>query len=211
MAKRFIIIAGALILIAAVLGGTIGSSKRLRRTVAIGGPVNDRPAEEIEKRLQRGRFYSFCQLRRRNRLREGHPGCRAGNAYHARSPLTYFPFNEFKKLKEDQDSRFYGIGVTIVQHRDGVYIQSAVENTPAARLGLRYGDRILEVDGKDARAWSSEQVSKNVRGSLGKPVTIKVDRAGSEAPWISRWSGMRYRCLQFAMPTWCDRELVTLV
>ena len=72
MAKRFIIIAGALILIAAVLGGTIGSSKRLRRTVAIGGPVNDRPAEEIEKRLQRGRFYSFCQLRRRNRLREGH-------------------------------------------------------------------------------------------------------------------------------------------
>ena len=77
---------------------------------------------------------------------------------------AYFPYSEFKKLKEDQDSRFYGIGVTIVQHRDGVYIQSAVEGTPAARLGLRYGDRILEVDGKDARDWSSEQVSKNVRG-----------------------------------------------
>jgi carboxyl-terminal processing protease len=85
-------------------------------------------------------------------------------------------------LKEDQDSRFYGIGVTIVQHRDGVYIQSAVENTPAARLGLRYGDRILEVEGKDAREWSSEQVSKQVRGARGEPVTLKVERAGSEAP-----------------------------
>ena len=49
MAKKFIIFAGVLILIAAVLGGTIGSSKRLRRTIAIGGPVNDKPAEEIEK------------------------------------------------------------------------------------------------------------------------------------------------------------------
>ena len=55
---------------------------------------------------------------------------------------AYFPYNEFKKLKEDQDSRFFGIGVTIVQHRDGVYIQSTVEGTLAARLGLKYGDRI---------------------------------------------------------------------
>jgi carboxyl-terminal processing protease len=47
---------------------------------------------------------------------------------------------------------------------------------------LKYGDRILEVDGKDAREWSSEQVSKNVRGGLGEPVTIKVERAGNEAP-----------------------------
>src|SRR5204863_4072234 len=86
---------------------------------------------------------------------------------------AYFPYSEFKKLKEDQDSRFYGIGVTIVQHRDGVYIQSAVDGTPAAKVGLKYGDRILEIDGKDARDWSSEQVSKNVRGALGEPVTLK--------------------------------------
>src|SRR4030095_3655633 len=95
---------------------------------------------------------------------------------------AYFSYSEFKKLKEDQDSRFYGIGVTIVQHRDGVYIQSAVDGTPAARRGLRYGDRILEVDGKDARDWSSEQVSKNVRGGKGEAVNIKVERAVAEAP-----------------------------
>ena len=95
---------------------------------------------------------------------------------------AYFSFSDSRKLKEDQDSRSYGIGVTIVQHRDGVYIQSAVEGTPAAKIGLKYGDKILEVDGKDARDWTSEQVSKNVRGGLGEPVTIKVDRAGSQAP-----------------------------
>ncbi len=97
------------------------------------------------------------------------------------------PYNEFKKLKEDQDSRFYGIGVTIVQHRDGVYISSAVEGTPAGRLGLRYGDRIVEVDGKSARDWTSEQVSKKVRGGRGEAVTIKVERAG--ALQYSLWEG----------------------
>src|SRR5262245_41344587 len=95
---------------------------------------------------------------------------------------NYFPYSEFKKLREDQDSRFYGIGVSIVQHRDGVYVQSTVEDTPAARVGLRYGDRILEVDGKDAREWDSAQVSKNVRGGLGEPVKLKVERAGSDTP-----------------------------
>ena len=95
---------------------------------------------------------------------------------------NYFSYSEFKKLKEDQDSRFYGIGVSIVQHRDGVYVQSTVDSTPASRVGLRYGDRIVEVDGKDAREWDSSQVSKNVRGALGEPVKLKVERAGSEAP-----------------------------
>jgi carboxyl-terminal processing protease len=95
----------------------------------------------------------------------------------------YFPRVEFNKLKEDQDSRLIGIGVTILRHRDGVYVQSAVEGTPAARAGLRYGDRIVEVDGKDARDWTSEQVSKNVRGERGEPVRVKIERAGSPTPF----------------------------
>ena len=93
---------------------------------------------------------------------------------------VYFPSAEFKKLKEDQASSFYGIGVQILRHDDGVYIQSVVENTPAARAGLRYGDRIVQVDDKDARDWSSEEVSKNVRGARGESVRLKVERAGEE-------------------------------
>ena len=95
---------------------------------------------------------------------------------------NFFTQSEFAKLKEDQGSRFIGVGITILQHRDGVYVQSAVEGTPAARAGLRYGDRIVEVDGKDARDWNSEQVSKNVRGERGEPVRLKIERAGVEAP-----------------------------
>ena len=92
----------------------------------------------------------------------------------------FFPSAEFKKLKEDQASSFYGIGVQILRHDDGVYIQSVVQGTPASRAGLSYGDRIIEVDGKDARDWTSEEVSRNVRGERGKEVLLKVERAGEE-------------------------------
>lgn len=94
---------------------------------------------------------------------------------------VYFSTTEFRKLKEDQASSFYGIGVQIRRHDDGVYIQSVVEGTPAARAGLRYGDRIVEVDGKDARDWSSDEVSKHVRGERSKAVELKVERTSEEA------------------------------
>jgi carboxyl-terminal processing protease len=94
----------------------------------------------------------------------------------------YFPRAEFTRLQQDQDSRFFGIGVSILQHRDGVYVQATVPDTPAARAGLRYGDRIVEVDGADAREWSSSEVSKRVRGETPEPVKIKVERAGSPSP-----------------------------
>ena len=182
MAKRFILIAGAIILVAAVVGGTIGSSRRLRRSVSEAGSVPDRTAEEIEKDYNEAVSTISSSYAGEIDYEKATQAAVQGMLSTLDPHSMYFPYNEFRKLKEDQDSRFYGIGVTIVQHRDGVYIQSAVENTPAAHLGLRYGDRILEVDGKDARDWPSEQVSKNVRGARGEPVTIKVDRAGSEAP-----------------------------
>ncbi len=94
---------------------------------------------------------------------------------------VFFPTVEFKKLKEDQASSFYGIGVQITRHDDGVYVQSVVDGTPASRAALRYGDRIVEVDGKDARDWTSDEVSKNVRGERGKDVKLKVERVGEEA------------------------------
>ncbi|MFL6467905.1 MAG: S41 family peptidase, partial [Pyrinomonadaceae bacterium] len=95
---------------------------------------------------------------------------------------SFFTREEFKKLSEEQASQFYGIGVTILQHRDGVYVQSIVPGTPADNAGLKYGDKILEVDGKDAVEWTSAEVSKNVRGERGSTVKVKVARVASNVP-----------------------------
>lgn len=95
---------------------------------------------------------------------------------------AFFTREEFRKLDEEQSSQFYGIGVSILQHRDGVYVQSVIPKTPAAEAGLRYGDRILKVDGKDALDWTSSEVSRNVRGERGTTVRLQIERATSPEP-----------------------------
>jgi len=182
ISKKFAVGALVVILAAAIFGGTIGSGRSLSSFSVSNTKNAYRVADEIEKDYNEAVATITSNYSGEIDHEKATQAAIQGMLSTLDPHSAYFPYNEFKKLKEDQDSRFYGIGVTIVQHRDGVYIQSAVEGTPAAKQGLKYGDRILEVDGKNARDWTSEQVSKNVRGSLGDPVTIKVERAGSEAP-----------------------------
>ena len=182
ISRKFAITAAFVILVAAIFGGTVGSARRFSSLTSIGAKNSYRVADEIERDYNEAVATITSNYSGDIDHEKATQAAIQGMLTTLDPHSAYFPYSEFKKLKEDQDSRFYGIGVTIVSHRDGVYIQSAVEGTPAAKIGLKYGDRILEVDGKDAREWSSEQVSKNVRGALGEPVTLKVERAGSEAP-----------------------------
>src|ERR1041385_4302772 len=76
---------------------------------------------------------------------------------------NYFNPQEYRRLMHDQESRFSGIGVSILRHRDGVYVQTPIEGTPAAKAGLRFGDRLVEVDGKDVRDWTTQGVSRAAR------------------------------------------------
>jgi carboxyl-terminal processing protease len=182
MSKPFTIIAAAVILLGAVFGGTIGGGRRIGSFTSTSAKNFSLVANEIGKDYNEAIATITTNYSGEIDHEKATQAAIQGMLSTLDPHSAYFPYHEFKKLKEDQDSRFYGIGVTIVRHRDGVYIQSAVEGTPAGKAGLRYGDRILEVDGKEARDWNSDQVSKNVRGALGEPVTLKIDRAGSQAP-----------------------------
>ena len=95
---------------------------------------------------------------------------------------NYFTKSDYERLRQDQESRFPGIGISILRHRDGVYVQSAVPGTPAARAGLRFGDLIAEVDGENARDWTTAQVARKVRGPRGETVRLTIERAGSPVP-----------------------------
>lgn len=95
---------------------------------------------------------------------------------------SFFSREELRKLDEEQASQFYGIGVSILQRRGGVYVQSVIPGTPADKAGIHYGDRFYSVEGKDAKDWSSSEVSKNVRGEKGTTVKVQIERVGSSAP-----------------------------
>ncbi|HXM35561.1 MAG TPA: S41 family peptidase [Pyrinomonadaceae bacterium] len=178
MNNRFIILASSIILAATLAGG---ASKRFHRAKSSSGIAPYTASDDIENDYNEAVTTVSVNYAGEIDYEKATQAAIQGMLATLDPHSTYFPYSEFKKLNEDQNSRFVGIGVSIVKHRDGVYIQSIVPATPADRAGLRYGDRIIEVDGKDARDWDGVQVSKNVRGALGQPVTLKVERAGSQA------------------------------
>ena len=93
---------------------------------------------------------------------------------------NYFDRAEFDEFRTDQRSEYYGIGATIGDLRQGqevnTYIRATFDNAPAARAGLRYGDRVLEVDGKDMRGKNFYDVRQNLRGPRGSIVKVTVER-----------------------------------
>jgi len=184
MSRKFIIFAAMIIVAASVAGGV---RSRASRRHAVSNSNSAIQAEKYEADKVEADYHEAISTVEDKYVGEidyekATQAAIQGMLFTLDPHSVYFPAAEFKKLKEDQSSSIYGIGVQILRHDDGVYVQSVVENTPASRSGLRYGDRIVEVDGKDAREWSSEEVSKNVRGDRLKPVDIKVERPGEQVP-----------------------------
>lgn len=176
MSKRFWLIAIVLVITGAVLGGIFG--KMPARTSAESGVSSERVTADYGEALS---------------IIDANYGGTVDHEKITDSSMqsmlwtldphsSFFSRDELRKLDEEQSSQFYGIGVSILQHRDGVYVQSVVPNTPADKAGLRYGDKFVLVDGKDAKDWSSGEVSKNVRGERGTSVKVRIDRAGAPAP-----------------------------
>src|SRR5258708_27023353 len=181
MSRKFTIVATSIVLAAALFGGTVGSARKLSRSTAPAAAKSYRAADDIEKDYNEAISTITSNYSGDVDYEKATQAAIQGMLSTLDPHSLYFPAADFKKLKEDQASSFYGIGVQILRPDDGVYVQSVVEGTPAFRAGLRYGDRIVEVDGKNARDWSSDEVSKNVRGERGKEVQLTVERAGQEA------------------------------
>jgi carboxyl-terminal processing protease len=95
---------------------------------------------------------------------------------------NYFDPKEWEKVQQDQRSRYSGIGSTIAQRNDKVYIMSPFDATPAHRGGIRYGDQIVEINGESTETWNSQQVSNKLIGPEGTSVTVKVARLGATDP-----------------------------
>ena len=176
MNRYFLIVAVLVIAFGALIGGLFG--RMPERTSAEGGTTSERVVADYREAL---RLIDDNYVSTVDHEKITDTSMQA-MLWTLDPHSAYFTSEEFRKLDEEQSSQFYGIGVSILQHRDGVYVQSVVPNTPADKAGLHYGDRFLTVEGKDAREWTSPEVSKNVRGPKGTAVRIQVERAGSPTP-----------------------------
>lgn len=82
----------------------------------------------------------------------------------------------FMHFREDAEGEFGGIGTQIQVRSEGLTIVSPHPDQPAARAGIRAGDRVVAVDGKPTEGWNREDAVAALRGEPGSDVTLTVRR-----------------------------------
>lgn len=92
---------------------------------------------------------------------------------------TYFDPVEYASFRTEQRSEYFGIGATIEDLREGsdvnTYIRATFPDSPAHRAGLRFGDRILAVDGQSMAGKTYPEVRKFLLGPRGTTVKVTVE------------------------------------
>jgi carboxyl-terminal processing protease len=81
-------------------------------------------------------------------------------------------------MRERQEGRYYGLGITIVVVGGDITVLSLFEGSPAYQKGLRRGDIIAKISGEDTKGWTSDQAVRKLRGPKGTFVEISLKRAG---------------------------------
>jgi carboxyl-terminal processing protease len=98
-------------------------------------------------------------------------------------PHTVFmPPDVFKEMKIDTSGEFGGLGLDIAKKGDVLVVVSPVDDTPAARAGVRAGDEILAIDGESTRSMDVARAAAKMRGPAGKRVTLTLMRPGFVQP-----------------------------
>ena len=91
---------------------------------------------------------------------------------------TVFSPKDYESLKVSMEGKFGGVGITISLRDNILTVISPLSGTPAFRLGIRAGDRIRKIDGKDTKGLSLDEAVNKLRGKIGTDVTVSIEREG---------------------------------
>ncbi len=98
---------------------------------------------------------------------------------------NYFDAKEFEAFRTEQKSQYFGIGALLgdLSDKDGkviaTYIRATFEGAPANRAGLRYGDKIVDVNGTSMLGKSFSEVRTFLIGARGTAAKITVEHFGT--------------------------------
>ncbi|MBA3786022.1 MAG: S41 family peptidase [Acidobacteria bacterium] len=98
---------------------------------------------------------------------------------------NYFDAKEYEEFRINQNSQYFGIGAILGDLRDkdgkviATFIKATFEAAPANRAGLRYGDKIVEVNGTSMLGKSFVEVRNFLIGPRGTNAKITVERYGT--------------------------------
>lgn len=96
---------------------------------------------------------------------------------------VYIPKDEYEENADDMRGNFTGIGVSFYVYKDSIAVIRAIEGGPAAKAGIKGGDRILTADNKKlhGKTLSRDSIPFYLKGKRGSKVALQVYRAGDSS------------------------------
>jgi carboxyl-terminal processing protease len=91
---------------------------------------------------------------------------------------------KYRELREDLDQEFGGVGIMVELHPDTqrLTVMTPLVGTPAHKAGLRSGDQIMAIDGKDTAGMTLDDAVRLMRGPEGSPVMLSILHEDAEKP-----------------------------
>jgi carboxyl-terminal processing protease len=91
---------------------------------------------------------------------------------------SYMPPDEFQAFESDTEGAFGGIGIEVESRNDQLVVLAPIEGSPADRAGIKSGDTIVAVDGRDPTREPLDKLVKHLRGAPGSHVKVAARRHG---------------------------------
>lgn len=129
--------------------------------------------------------YDVIQQKSFNRLdnEQAVYGAIAGMIQSLRDPFSAFlDPTEAKLFTQDLKGEFGGIGAELAHKEGRLLVVSPIEDTPAAKAGLKPKDEIIKIDGEDVSTLSFGEAIVKIRGEKGTKVVLTIAREGEQKP-----------------------------
>ncbi len=95
---------------------------------------------------------------------------------------SYLNEEAYKEMQVQTKGEFGGLGIEITMEYQLVKVVAAIDDTPAAKAGVKSGDYISKIDGKTVVGSKIEDVVRKLRGKPGNVVKLTILRKGEKAP-----------------------------
>ena len=89
---------------------------------------------------------------------------------------SYLSADSYKDMQVKTKGKFGGLGIEITMEDGVVKVVSPIDDTPAAKAGMKSGDLIIGVDGESIRGLTINESVSKLRGPVGSKVIITVVR-----------------------------------
>lgn len=94
----------------------------------------------------------------------------------------YLDKDGLAQLSEDTTGQYSGLGIEVLQVDGGLRIVSPIDDTPAARAGIKPGDSIVKINGTLIDSQNVDEMFKQLRGKPGSKVALTIIHQNSNKP-----------------------------